>query len=301
MERADAVAQMALKVPRVWAVGMAAAAVLSAATVDVSEGGEVSGSFHPTTLTALLFALIWLPALLRVIALAGGAFKTPAGEAATGGLLEVIDRLDPDAKRNALPPLLAALSSPEGFIDPRTRPIRIELEEQFAAVAPRGVRESLDDYARAYDEVRATTPPSDERTLRMTTITAEARAMASAVPLTTTDLQNMLSSDRDGDRVIALAVVQDQPDPRLLPLVMSAIRESRSAFEQYQALGAAFEMIRHLNEDERKELRDVLDAALEDPTRGIGEDASRARLVAAIRRELEGRKSQRWSDWLSSS
>jgi hypothetical protein len=208
-------------------------------------------------------------------------------ERATGGLLEAIAKLDPENKRTALSPLLAALSSPEVFTDPETRPIRHELEDRFAAVAPQGVRESLDAYAREYERVRDTMDPGDKRTLRMTTITAEARAIARAVPLTTADLQNMLTSDRDGNGVIALAVLQDQPNPRLFPLVLSAIRESRSAFEQYQALATAFEMVPRLNKQQREQLRRALEEALEDPERHISDDASRAKLVAAILRELE--------------
>jgi hypothetical protein len=40
----------------------------------------LSLTFHVTTITALFFALIWLPALLRVFALLGGGIKTPFGE-----------------------------------------------------------------------------------------------------------------------------------------------------------------------------------------------------------------------------
>ena len=126
-------------------------------------------------------------------------------------------------------------------------------------------------------------PPGRERTLKMTSLTAEARAVARATPLALVDLQNMLATGGQGERVLALAVLQDQPDPRLFPLVSAAIASSASAFEQYQALGAAYELAAMLNERQREELARVLDAALEDPQRAIHADASRARLVEALR------------------
>ena len=261
--------------------------------IDVSSTGAVSGSFHPTTLTAVLVALIWLPALVGILALAGGVIKTPAGEASTAGLFDLIESLDPDSKRNYLPSLLAALNSPELVADPErrlaTRSVRRDLEFQLAAATPRrrGVREQLDDYATEYEQTRTEMPSGTDRTLRMTSLMAEARAIARASPLPLVDVQNMLASARDGERVIALALIQDKPDPRLFDRVNDAITGSRSAFEQYQALGAAFELLAGLNHEQREQLAAALRQARDDPVREISVDASRARLVDALLRQIE--------------
>jgi hypothetical protein len=106
-ERAEtvaAVARVVMKIPRPWVAFVVVAACLTACHVSVASDGNVNGSFAPGTLTGVLIALIWLPALLRVIAIAGGGVKTPAGEASTTGLLAVLDSLEPETKRNALPP-----------------------------------------------------------------------------------------------------------------------------------------------------------------------------------------------------
>ena len=280
-----------LKVPNVWAVTIVIAAVLSAVHISVSSTGEVSGSFAASTLTGVLIALIWLPALLRVIALAGGGIKTPAGEATTGGLLALIAAFEPETKREALPSLLAALGSPEMIVYPdrrtASRPIRRDLEMQLAAASlpPSGVRERLAEYAVAYELTRRQ-DPSRERTLRMTTLMAEARAAARATPLPMIDLRHMLASEADGERVIALALAQDQPDPRLFDLIVRTILESRSAFEQYQALGAVLELVPALDSQQQSGLRRALAEALADKTRDIHADTSRARLVEAIQNAL---------------
>lgn len=289
--RIQGVARIAMTVPKPWIVAMAIAAVLSALHVSVTAQGDVSGSFGPSALTGILIALVWLPALVRVVAIAGGGVKTPAGEASTGGLLAVLGLLEPETKRDTLPSLIAALSSPEVVVDPErrtvVRPIRQDLEMQLAAAAVPaiGVREQLAAYAKQYEQVRQTAPSRD-RTLRMTTLMAEARAAARATPLALIDLRHMLSSDSDGERVIALALAQDQPDPRLFDLVLSAIVDSRSAFEQYQALGAVLELVPHLSTRQRSDLLAALDRALRDEARGVRADTSRFRLVEAIQDTL---------------
>ncbi|MEA2214370.1 MAG: hypothetical protein QOF83_4318 [Solirubrobacteraceae bacterium] len=286
--RLETVARLAMGIPKPWVIAVAIAAVLSAFHITVTTGGTVSGSFAPSTLTGVLIALVWLPAIVRVIAIAGGGVKTPAGEASTSGLLTVLDSLEPETKRDTLPSIIAALTSAEILVDPDrrlvARPFQQDLEMQLAAasVPAKGVREQLAAYAKQYEEARHA-PSSRERTLRMTSVMAEARAAARATPLPLIDLRNMLSSDSDGERVIALALAQDQPDVRLFDLTLPAISDSHSAFEQYQALGAMLEIVPQLNHRQRSQLSQALDHALQDESRDIHTDTSRFRLVQAIR------------------
>lgn len=288
MRRVQAITVIALDIPALWAVVCIAGAVLASIHINVDSHGDVSGSFAPSGISAVLVALVWLPSLLRVIALAGGGVKTPAGEATTGGLLALLDVLEPGTKRDTLPTLIAALTSPEVVVDPdrrdAVRPIQRDLEMQLAAASgpAMGVREQLEARAREYEEIRENMEPSRERTLRMTTAMAEARAAARAAPLPLIDLRTMLSSNHDGERVIALALVQDQPDTRLLDLILPAISESRSAFEQYQALGAMFELVPMFGRDQREAAIRTLSAALADSARDIRSDASRHRMVEAL-------------------
>ena len=278
---------IATRLSKAWAGAMVVAALLSALSFERAANGDVSVGVKLTALTAVFAALVWLPSVVRIVALAGAEVRTPAGEATTGGLARLFEPLGSDAKRDTLPSVLSALTSPEVLVDPSARhaarELKRELELQLAAVTPQphGVRETLDQYAREYEAIRAT-PPSPERTRRMTSLMAQARAVARAAPLASADLRNMIANGQDGDRVVALAIAQDHPDPRLTDLVLDAIANSRSAFEQYQALATAYEFLNLLDEAQRQRLRKTLHAALEDRTRDIGADSSRRIVVEAI-------------------
>src|SRR5690242_16925225 len=84
------------QVPKLWVGTMLVAALISTLHIDISPEHKVSGSVGVTGLTALLLALIWLPALVRILGIAGGGVKTPAGEATTPGLARVFEWFDPE-------------------------------------------------------------------------------------------------------------------------------------------------------------------------------------------------------------
>src|SRR4051812_173776 len=101
--RVRQLAAVMMKVSWPWVALMVVAAVVSTIHLDISERHKLSGSIAVTSLTAVLLALIWLPALLRVLGVAGGGVKTPAGEATTPGLARLFDAVDPEMKRDTLP------------------------------------------------------------------------------------------------------------------------------------------------------------------------------------------------------
>ena len=82
-----------LNLPRPWLAVAIAMILLSTVEVTLTSSGEMTVAFRVTGITALLFALIWLPILLRIIALLGGGVKTSAGEASTPGLLTLLPKL----------------------------------------------------------------------------------------------------------------------------------------------------------------------------------------------------------------
>ena len=92
----------------------------------------------------------------------------------------------------------------------------------------------------------------------------------------------MLRHGSDGERIVALAITQDRPNPVLFDPICDAILDSHSAFEQFHALVAMLEMLTNLGPEQRIRLRGVLERALEDPKAGIKEDSSRASLVDAM-------------------
>jgi hypothetical protein len=85
------------------------------------------------------------------------------------------------------------------------------------------------DYARRYEDLRSRLLSSNERTLQMSTIVAQVRAIASQVRYSAADIR-VFNSGTEGNRIVALALLQVSPVPECLDLVLEAITGSRSAF-----------------------------------------------------------------------
>src|SRR2546429_414290 len=95
-----------------------------------------AGGEEPTAVTVTLFALVWLPAALRLIALTGGGVKTSLFEASSPGIIDALRRLPEELKREALPTVVAALRLAEqqgsGPNEP-ARSLRQGLERELEA------------------------------------------------------------------------------------------------------------------------------------------------------------------------
>jgi hypothetical protein len=100
LEDVDQLLAQVMNVRRGWAALVLLAAILSAVSLTF-KGGALEATVQVTAITAVLIGLVWLPAIVRVIALAGGGVKTPAGEATSGGLLDLLRSLEPAGQRGA--------------------------------------------------------------------------------------------------------------------------------------------------------------------------------------------------------
>jgi energy-coupling factor transporter ATP-binding protein EcfA2 len=143
-------------------------------------------------------------------------------------------------------------------------------------------------YADAYSDIRDHEPPSAERTTAMNALVNEVRQLAGRGFITGLDLGALLTGS-DGQRLIALATLQVQPDPSYFEAVCDAIGNSRSAFEQYHALDVVARVLPLLSEPDRRHLLAVLDAERRD-VRGLGvmRDTSRGpRIMALLGRLLD--------------
>lgn len=72
------------------------------------------------------------------------------------------------------------------------------------------------------------------------------------------EVSNLFASGKDGDRIVALALIQARPNAVFFGLVSWTIGESRSAFEQYHGLKAMENMLPSLNEEQKRRLAEVL-------------------------------------------
>jgi hypothetical protein len=259
LDDVDRVLRLVIRVSRRWTALVLVVAVLSAFTVSV-KASSVEWAVQITPITVLLISLIWLPALVNVIALAGGGLKTPAGEATAGGLFELLRSLEPAAQRGALPAVIAALDTGPTKNDPGVARLRRQLQGELAGmpVDAADARSRLMSLAREYEVVRKTMPSGPDRTFKMTQIVTEARGLTRAAQLDPQSLTGLFQGPGDGDRVITLALIQARPDPTHVPIVIDAIQNARSPFEQYHGLIAGLNLVDSLSGDARESLRQAV-------------------------------------------
>ncbi|HEY9762917.1 MAG TPA: hypothetical protein V6D07_10350 [Trichocoleus sp.] len=246
----NAVLDLLLLLPRLW-LG-AAVLVILLSMVDITYSGQAGWtfSFSIKSITAVMFGLVWLPVLLRILAVAGGGIKTGAGEATTPGLVSL------------LPKLIATLDSVEPTLDgaeqAKVASVRQEAEQEWGALTVAGeadARQQLRALAKEYEEVRRVMPPGSQRTFRMREIAARVRALAGETHYGPNDMQAMFSQGSDGDRIVVLQMLLRYPHPDCINIMMDAIAHPHSAFEQYAALKAIEKVMPEMTPEQMKQLR----------------------------------------------
>jgi len=124
-------------------------------------------------------------------------------------------------------------------------------------------------------------PSGRERTQRLQRLVDSAKELARRGRYTAAKVQALWSSGHDGRRIVALAVMQAKPEFAAPALVADALRASRSAFEQYQALLLARSLLPTLSEPDRERIKDAVRV---NPPTSKGGDTSRTALATAILR-----------------
>ena len=258
----------AAKLPVPWVAAIAVVALAS--LVEVShKGGSTTVEFRVTSVSAIVVALLWLPTLLRVIALTGGSLKTPAGEASTAGFLSHFRNLPPDQQEESLSAAAAVIDRVETQGPPEqraeARQVREGIEEAIGEI-PRPAGDAarrLREIAALYEKIRSEVPPSDSRTREMTQLVSRARGLASS-GATQIDPQAWYQRGSDGARIVALAATQALKDPAAFGIVIDGISKPRSAFEQFHALRAADELRPYLDDEQLATLGQAIRGQLAD-------------------------------------
>jgi hypothetical protein len=113
-------------------------------------------------------------------------------------------------------------------------------------------RRELTRLAAQYGEVRAQYEWGAERTSHMTKVVDEAKELGAQ-----TSFSGVLSSlfeGSDGERIVALGLIQAKPEPQYLEHVLDAIERPRSGFEQYHALQAVSLLLGDLSAAEKSKV-----------------------------------------------
>jgi hypothetical protein len=253
--------EVLLPIPAVWISVISVAIVISLFEITPAAGGIYTVTFRLTWVTVLLLALVWLPFLLKVLALGGGSLKAMGGEATFEGVGEVVSQfsdevlsqLPPEEQRQVLPSFIAATKRTEETStesdQKKLQKVREDLEKRLAALSETGT---------LYEQLRSDMPSGPARTLELEKVMAKARAIARNTDVSPSEARELFERGSPGERITALALAQENRNPEFFTLVIEAIRDPRSPFEQYHALGAAELMLPELNEAQKQQLVDSI-------------------------------------------
>lgn len=277
-----------MAIPGWWIVTMLFIGLLSCFAVGHPASGGVRVSFEVGTTAVIAFGLIWLPALVRLLALTGGRVKAAGIEASSGGLLGTSDELIRELAEVLVAVEEVKRKSPEG-------PDLGSVTDRIDDIAGRFVAgeaitpEVADRLGREYERIRDALESSGERTSEMTRVVNEARVRAIADGPRARDLGLFLvRSRREGGRIVGLAFLQEAPDAGAFGDVLAMISGSATAFEMYQALLTLRAIGSRLTNPERDAAIAALKREESDPRSvGVMDDTNLPYLLKAVREELE--------------
>lgn len=132
-----------------------------------------------------------------------------------------------------------------------------------------------------YEHLRSSQPSGWDRTKQLEAVMQSAREMETS-DLSPSDVEDVFDTGGEGNRVVALALIERDPRLATLEVLKQAMVHSRSSFEQYHGLSAAEAALPFLTADDRLRLRRAVEAMLIGP---LGDRTSDRRTVA--RRILE--------------
>lgn len=284
----DRLADIVLRLGAAWLAVITLAAILSTIEFSLDADGAISLTFHVTAVTATLIALAWLPAVVKLMAFAGGGVKTPAIEATSPGLIKLL--AESSAELQQIEPELPTAQR-------RTiERIRKQQEHELASLSEseEQARQWLRDLARQYEQVRETMRSSPERTSIMGRIVAQVRAFATQAGYTPREIVALFETGTAGNRIVALGTLQAIPYPECFSIVLQGISSSMSAHEQYHALRAAEAMLPKLKADQKSQLAEALrDQRSKGEGRHITPESDRWAVSERILEELEDTTTQR--------
>jgi hypothetical protein len=161
-----------------------------------------------------------------------------------------------------------------------------ELNSQIEAV---DIRWKIESFSEQYEALRKSMLPGSDRTRRLTSLMLVPRRLAQTHQWMRDDVRAGWGANEDGKRLFTLGLMQTNPSLADAQILVDGIRESRSAFEQHNALLAAAQA--NLAGEEEKAVRAAVEAEVRGDPRpdgtkyGIPADSER---MALAQRLLQG-------------
>ncbi|MBW4632408.1 MAG: hypothetical protein KME30_11070 [Iphinoe sp. HA4291-MV1] len=258
-EAVDWLLQRIFQLPKKWLIISIILILISVCEISWSKKELFSFKFRVTNTTAIFLSLVWLPSILKVFALSGGALKTPLGEIGGSGMKTMLESLTADS----LGFLIEQTKRAEEVAPPQQqkemRQIRREWQKVYASTVPASeARQEMERLAERYKELRMTMPFGAQRTFEMESVTGRMRALAPEVKYTVHEVKDLLQSADQGKRLLGLSVAEWSGDPIYFDLVLHLINHSETAFEQTSALRSVEKMVSQLDTQQKKNLQAAL-------------------------------------------
>jgi hypothetical protein len=199
------------RVPIRWIALMILLAIVTSVDIARPRAGELSVSVDAGALALASVALIWLPALLKVLLLTGGSVKAGGVEASAPGMFSREDILDFLTRAKAVTTLR------EDQVAGNVALVELDAAVDRLAYDTLDGSRSLDAdalrrLALEYERLRRDSPPGPQRTSAMTRIVNESRVRAaSSIELAERRSQHLLRSPSQGERIVGLALAQEAP------------------------------------------------------------------------------------------
>lgn len=118
---------------------------------------------------------------------------------------------------------------------------------------------TLHEVARSYDSVRAGLRPGGERDSAMERQLREAELYARSHAMEPSEIDELFGTNEKGKRISVLGAMKGDPNLRNFEIVLQAIDNPHSGFDQDRFLLLASEMLPDLDEKKRQRLREVIE------------------------------------------
>jgi hypothetical protein len=291
-ETLEGLLAVVMQIPPLWMAVITVVALLSSVEIDHASENGWGVHFEISAITLGAVALVWLPALLRLLSLTGGKLKGAGLEVSSEGLMGSPERMISDLTVIRSEAEEVTRRSPSLETEHMSRGIQHQVDlmaSEYLGAARAVSTEAIQRLSAEYEAVRSRMPSGDARTIEMTRIVNEARVRASANrDAAARAAGKLLRSRREGDRIVGLAFVQEAGGAYRLSDVIQRVESSSSAFEMFHALVALREIEPGLELHQAESAAGVLKKEKTDP-RGVGvmQDANLPRLIDDVVRSLE--------------
>jgi hypothetical protein len=221
-------------------------------------GWQVQVAVGDTTI--LLLAILWLPLLLQIFALVGGAIRAPWAEFSSPGLEDLLRHISPRMKDEVVGAVNVVLESAATVPGDEAEALQAhqEINQSYRAqLAPEDAKIELMRLAQRYNEVMGF-PSGTRRNFLQEAIAGAMRSLALKADIEENTVNEYLRSPHPGLRLVGLSCIDSFDHLGSFDWVLDAIARPLSAFEQANALYAMLRLIPVLTPSQQQRLKDVL-------------------------------------------